>query len=121
MRGPGGESAREEGRELHERPRAVVQRLVQPERMPNRALLPEETAVINQEAVMSGFKGAAIVGANVGSILFLINHYSPRFRTGLGVSGKVGLLLVPTFFTFFLQSHLVVAHANANPFRYMKR
>jgi len=89
--------------------------------MPNRALSPDETAVINQEAVMSGFKGAAIVGANVGSLLFLINHYSPRFRTGLGVSGKVSLFMVPTFFTFCVQSHLVVAHANANPFRYIKR
>jgi hypothetical protein len=68
--------------------------MAQPERMPNRALSPDETAGINQEAVMSGFKGAAIVGANIGSILFLLNHYSPRFRTGLGVSGKMTLFMV---------------------------
>eukprot|EP00967_Tisochrysis_lutea_P108351 scaffold167757_cov37-Tisochrysis_lutea.AAC.1 len=120
VRGPNGETPREEGREMHERPRAVAQRMAKPERMPNRALTPAETAVINQEAVLQGFKWAGIVGANVGSILFMIDHYSPRFRNGIGISGKVGLFMIPTFFTFCTQSHLVVARANANPFKYMQ-
>jgi len=119
MRSPSGDSPREEGRDLHERPRAVAQMMAAPERMPSRALGADESARVQQQAIMNGFKGAGLAGANCGSLMFLVNLYSPSFRKGVGISGKVGLVMIPTFGTFLLLSHLTVAHAVADPFEYM--
>lgn len=120
MRPPSGDSPRAEGLELHQRPRVVVERMLNAERMPSRHLTSDETASIGQHAIKDGVFGAALIAANAGAAVFMANFYSASFRGALGISGKVALVVIPSFFVFGVRSHLVVAHATANPFKYMK-
>ena len=43
----------------------------------------------------------------------------PRFRGALGVSGKTALVVTPTAFSFWTQSHLTVGNATKDPSSYI--
>jgi len=121
MRGKGGESAREQGRDLHERPRAVTAALLEPDTLPSRALQESERNAIASHAARSGLLASIAAGAISGALVLAANRLSPRFRSALGVSGKTALVVTPTAFTFFAKSHLTVAHATADPTGYLGR
>mmetsp|Transcript_43410 Transcript_43410/g.72174 ORF Transcript_43410/g.72174 Transcript_43410/m.72174 type:complete len:308 (-) Transcript_43410:292-1215(-) len=117
----GEDSARAKGKELHERPRAIAQQMLQPDRLPSRALGWEEREVIAVDARRSGFLAAFAAGVVSSAVVFAANTLSPRFRSALGVSGKAALVVTPTAGSFFLSSHLIVAKATTDPSNYLNR
>mmetsp|Transcript_39075 Transcript_39075/g.116071 ORF Transcript_39075/g.116071 Transcript_39075/m.116071 type:complete len:128 (+) Transcript_39075:79-462(+) len=120
MRDPtSGASARAEGLELHQRPRVVVEKMLNPDRMLDRRLSQAETRGIGWDAGLGGFIAAAITGAYAGAAVVWANYSSPRFRKAFGVSGKLAMVVTPAFFAFLLKSHLVVAYAIADNRKYI--
>ena len=61
--------------------------------------------------MVAGLAAAAVSGAAV----FAANASSSRFRSALGISGKVALVVTPSLGAFVLKSHLTLADANRNP------
>ena len=56
-----------------------------------------------REAIFSGSKAAAWAFATAGSAVFLADHFSHNFRTALGISGKLALVvsrLIPWYSDF---------------------
>lgn len=119
MRPPSGESAREQGRDLHERPRAVAEAALHPETKPSRHLTSSELGLVTATARSTGLVSAFATGAASGAAVLAANRFSPRFRSSIGISGKVGCAAVPFIGAFALSSHLSIARATANPQLYM--
>ena len=108
------------GRELHERPRALTQDTLD---SASRSLPSRAASTIQREAVAGaarreGFVAASAAAAVSGATVLGLNTLSPRFRSALGVSGKMALVVTPTAGLFFLKSHLAVARAVDDPERF---
>ena len=105
--------------ELYERPRAVAQEMMEPDRHESRMLTPREQDLVTNAAVRSGGIAALATGAVIGGMVYAANVFSPRFRGALGVSGKTALVVTPTAFSFFSESHLLVGNATKDPSSYI--
>ena len=112
-----GESPREFGIEAMQRPREHAQRALMPDRMPNRALTQKEAALVADEAAYKGAAAAAATAACSAALVYKANARYAALRL-LGAGPKSAMIAVPTIGAFALKSHLVVAHANADPSRY---
>ena len=110
---------RDRGRDLHERPRHVVQSALAEDPKPSRALTEAERAGIGQQAQRSGFAAAAAAAAVSGAAVLTANATSARFRGALGISGKMALVVTPTAGAFFLRSQQTVNRANLDAERYL--
>jgi len=109
------EGGRSFGRELVERPRATAQEALQPNRYAPQALPQEDVAYVAQEATRNGtIAGIAAAFISSGAV-YLANSMSPKFRGGLGISGKMALVVTPTAGAFFLRSHQMVHAAQKRP------
>ena len=107
------------GRDLHERPRYVVQSALNAETKPSRALDDAERAIVGQHASQSGFIAMAAAGVVSGTAVLAANRASPWFRGALGVSGKTALVITPPAFAFFLRSQQTINRANKDPEGYL--
>ena len=112
------ESSREFGRDIHTRPRAMVESALNPVTMPSRSLNDAETSRISDVATRHGLLYAAVAGGISGALVFAANALLPRFR-GLGTSAKAALVVTPTSGAFFAKSHLEVARATKDPNSYV--
>ena len=109
------------GRDLHERPRYVVQSALNAETKPSRALDDTERAIVGQHAGQSGFIGMAAAGVISGGAVLAANRASPWFRGALGISGKTALVITPPAFAFFLRSQQTINRANKDPEGYLEQ
>lgn len=105
--------------DLYERPRAVTQQMMEPDRHEPRMLTPREQDLVTNAAIRSGGIAALATGAVIGGMVYAANVFSPRFRGALGVSGKTALVVTPTAFSFFSESHLLVGNATKDPSSYI--
>lgn len=105
--------------ELHERPRAVTQQMMEPDRHESRMLTPREQDMVTGAAVRNGGMAALATGVAAGGLVAAASVFSPRFRGALGVSGKTALVVTPTAFAFWTQSHLTVGNATKDPSSYI--
>ena len=80
MRPPSGESAREQGRDLHERPRAVAEAALHPETKPSRHLTSSELGLVTATARSTGLVSAFATGAASGAAVLAANRFSPLDR-----------------------------------------
>ena len=103
------------GKELVERPRATAEEALNPKRYRGQALNKEEMRYVGEESGRNGAIAAFAAACISGSAVYLANIFSPKFRRGLGVSGKMALVVTPTAGAFFLRSHLTVADARSDP------
>ena len=100
---------------MHERPRATAQEALSPAKYRSQPLAREERAFVGDTSGRDGIVAAiATAGVSSGAV-YLANALSPKFRGGLGISGKAALVVTPTAGAFFLKSHLTVAEARADP------
>jgi len=106
--------AREDGRDLHERPRAVTQRALDPQPLPAAAAQGQDLSLIASSARRSGVVAAFTSGLFSGAAVLAANTFSPRFRKFFGISGKTALVVTPMFGAFTLKSHLSIASATAD-------
>jgi len=109
------DSGRTYGKELAERPRAVAQEALNPERLRSTALPGAEVGHVSNAATRNGAIGAAAASAMSGAAVFAANALSPKFRGALGVSGKLALVVTPTAGAFFLRSHQTIHEAIKDP------
>ena len=56
------------------------------------------------QALEDGIVGGVKAGGVASAVVFGLHKFHTRFRTRLGVSGKVALVIMPFFFNFVLQS-----------------
>ena len=103
------------GKEVHERPRATAQEALSPAKYRSQPLAREEVAFVGETSGRDGIIAAFAVGGVSSGAVYLANALSPKFRGGLGISGKAALVVTPTAGAFFLKSHLTVAEARADP------
>ena len=103
------------GRDMHDRPRAMAQEALAPQRLPDRARTQQETSIVASSARQQGTLGALAAGVVSSSIVFGLTRFSPRFRAFTGVSGKTALVVTPMFGAFTLKSHLAVSTATKDP------
>lgn len=106
---------REFGKDLTERPRATAQAALQPERYRPLALGDAGVDRISGAAQRNGTASAIAAAAASGAAVLGLNALSARFRAALGLSGKLALVVTPTFGAFILNSHLTLADAHADP------
>jgi len=105
------ESPRTYGRELAERPRAVAQEALQPQRHRSSKLSGNDLGFVGTSAAWNGGVAAAATAAVSGLAVGAANAVSPRFRSALGISGKLALVVTPTAGAFFLKSHRTINEA----------
>jgi len=94
--------------DLYERPRAVVQDMLKPDRHLDRSLDSRERNLVSTNATYSGLLSSLGAGVVSGALVAAANTFSPRFRGALGVSGKTALIVTPTAGAFFLSSQLAI-------------
>lgn len=93
----------------------MAQQALQPKQYRAQPLAQEEVAYIGDASGRNGFLAAVAAGVASSGIVYGANTFSPIFRRSLGISGKAALVVTPTAGAFFLQSHLTVAAARADP------
>lgn len=69
-------------------------------------------------AVFHGLKWGAIAGTLSGSAIYGAHMYFPKFRKGVGISGKVGTMMMLLAGSFFLKSELTMVDAMRYPHLY---
>lgn len=106
--------------DLYERPRAVAQAALQPDRHESRHLNTSERELISTSAGRSGFMASAMTAVVSGGAVALASALSPRFRSALSASGKTALIVTPTAFAFWAQSHLTIGAATKDPSAYIE-
>lgn len=112
------ESARALGLEMHERPRALADRALKPDRYPDRPLQNHETHALAKHAAAMGALAATATAAVASPLLYAANNKYAALRA-LPSGSKAAMVAVPALLSFALKSHLVVADATANPHAYM--
>ena len=109
------EGGRTFGKELTERPRATAQEALNPKRYAEQALPAEDVAFVGQMAQRNGTIAGMATAFISSGVVYLAHSIVPKFRNGLGISGKMALVVTPTAGAFFLRSHQTVHEARADP------
>ena len=76
-----------------------------------------QSQYVNTAAKRGLTYSVATLGASSGAV-WLAHTHIPRFRTSLGVSGKVALAISPAFAVFNLLSELTLSDARKRPWAY---
>jgi hypothetical protein len=94
--------------DLYERPRAVAQEMLKPDRHLDRPLDSTERNLVSTNAAWSGLLSSLGTGVVSGALVAAANTFSPRFRGALGVSGKTALIVTPTLGAFAFSSQISI-------------
>eukprot|EP00965_Chrysotila_dentata_P204893 6182618-Pleurochrysis_carterae.AAC.1 len=113
--------ARELGRDMHDRPRSVVERALTPQRMLDRPLNQQERSVVAATAIENGLMYGGVAGAVTSALVYAAHKFSPAFRSGVGVSAKTGMVVIASAGSFFAQSQLTLARATFDPAQYVQK
>jgi len=100
---------------MAERPRAIAQDALQPERHRNTPLPQEGVTVVASEAQRNGVVAGAATAALFSGAVYYAHTTSRWFRGALGISGKAALVVTPAAGAFFLRSTQTVHEARADP------
>ena len=119
--GPPETKGRAYGKELTQRPKATAQAALVPNSFSARPLADSEVAVISATAQQAGFLAGTAAAVASGGAVIAANAFSSRFRGALGLSGKLALVVTPSFGAFYLKSHLTLAAARADPEAFFQR
>ena len=109
------ENNRHFGRDLADRPRASTEAALATKQFPNQAMDSSGLEVVGVSAGRNGMFAACATAGLSGAAVYAANTFSPFFRGALGTSGKVALVVTPSFGAFALKSHLTVGEATRDP------
>jgi len=109
------ENNRHFGRDLADRPRASTEAALATKQFPNQAMDSSGLEVVGVSAGRNGMVAACATAGLSGAVVYAANTFSPFFRRALGTSGKVALVVTPSFGAFALNSHLTIGEATRDP------
>ncbi|CAK4067487.1 unnamed protein product [Aphanomyces euteiches] len=75
--------------------------------------------IIMSNSTSIGFKAGATAGVVAGAAVALANHNLPAFRNRLGVSGKVGLVVMASIASFTIAAEQDLLRGSRNPDEYI--
>ena len=106
--------------DLYDRPRFTAQQALSPERHMNRRLSAQEIDLVTNAAAWSGMFAGVVTGVVTSALVYVASASSPRFRGKLNAAGKAAIVVTPSAFAFFAQSHRIVGQAALDPASYVE-